>query len=133
MVKFSKLRSAPDTHQGRWFDYVPGVRLLIAKWGNPRHMEAMERIAMRRAECGQRELSKEDLDHDEKQAAAEGVLLGWEGLDDDAAEGPDLVPIPYSTAQALRWFLDPDFWEFWQSVKRMSAVGFRAEKAIEGN
>jgi len=65
------------------------------------------------------------------EAAAEGLLLGWRGLTDGAAE------VAYSPDLAANWLTDPDYKPFLDAVFYAASIveNGRAsvEKALEGN
>ena len=127
-MKLSKLKSDPSKTTGRKFEFATGVSLLIAKWGNPRHMAALERLAMERSEKGMAN-NESALSRDERVAASEGVLVGWDGIEDD-----DGNRVAYSQEKAQEILTDPDMWEVWQFVRMKSTGGFKAaEEQIQGN
>lgn len=126
-MKLSALRiDAERASGGVWFDYMPGVRFLIARWQNPAAEKRREELALAHASQGQ-EIQLED--DDLKQAAAEHILLGWEGITDD--EGNE---IPYNKETALKWLRDPELADVWSFVKVKSTQrGAYVSSAAVGN
>lgn len=119
-VKLSGLRlDSEAVVNGRWFQWVPGVRLKLAKWGNDRFQERLEELF--------KDLGKADEDV-LKQVAAETVLLDVEGLDDD-----DGNPISYTSELGLEWLRDPELLGMWSFVKERSVADEAFRRRALGN
>ena len=80
--------------EGSWVDLF-GARWRLARAGNPRYMEALERHGKRHAQ------TKADEQRALMLAIAEGILLGWEEVVD--ANGD---PIPYTVDNAAEVLSD---------------------------
>lgn len=100
MVELRRLKADRDAvENGRWFDYIKGVRLLVGSCYSTRFKLALA------AKAAEHELGEKDLETiGEKHASwvidvlGEHVLLGWEGID-------DVEWSPQKSAELLR---DPD-------------------------
>lgn len=113
MVKLSGLRiDADKANNGVWHDWR-GVRWLIARMGNPAYQEKLEQemepilhviAANEGKKCDER-------DNAIMVAAAHGLLLDWEQLEDD--NGNDL---DFSPEAALRIFKDPELRDVYDFV-----------------
>lgn len=82
--------------EGAWL-IVPGGRLKVARWLNPIHRAALDRLrepfAPILAVGGK--MAQADADAVNVQAGAEAILLGWESVEDD-----DGKAVPYSIEAA---------------------------------
>jgi len=122
--RFSELKSDKQAEiDGVWTDYAPGFRVKIARMNNPEFEKALRRIRrpyLRRMRRG--EISEDVAEMIMRQAVAETILLGWEGLVDD-----DDKPIIYSKEKALELLSESR--EFFNEVFDMSrdAAIFREE------
>ena len=129
------LRSLYKTDQtkeeeGVWIDFGNGIKLRIARLGNPKYNAYLRRIgkphqmSIRNGSASQ--ATVEDLTI---RAIAKHVLLGWEGVDEDN----ELVP--YTEEKALEYLRTMR--DFYQQVLELSsdANQFREEelKEEEGN
>jgi len=116
-------------NEGKWFDWVEGIRLLIASSDCSGYQLEMERQALTRA-TADLEQDQDAIQVDMRVAAGKFLLLGWENIQDD-----DANDIPYSEDQAVRWLSDPDYFPLYRFVrdKATSAKNFRkAEKKVTG-
>lgn len=93
---------------GNWAEYQ-GARFLIAHAGNDRfqrRMQALNKPFRRKAERG--EMDPVDQKRILTQALGEGVLLGWEGVQDAKGEA-----VPYSSKVAIQMLTnDPALRDF---------------------
>ena len=80
--------------EGTWVDLY-GARWRVARAGNPRYLEALERHGKRHAQ------SKAEEQRALMLAIAEGILLGWEEVVDANGE-----PIPYTVDNAAEVLAD---------------------------
>lgn len=103
--------------EGVWVPYRgTGVRLRIARLGNPHHAEVHRRIVEQRlTDLNARELSDEQNLDAQKEAVARAVLTDWDGVVD--AEGQ---PLPYSPETALEFFRDPEMHRLYAFVFEQS-------------
>jgi len=108
----TKLRALRATTEPKWFEYVEEVELLIASSGCPEFKQAARaafKPHRRRLRAGQiTDKEKEDI---VKSAAAEHLLRGWRGLEDDSDES-----LEYSPAVALELFVDPELYDLYDFV-----------------
>lgn len=104
MAKISDLFVDPKAvDEGRWIDYLAGVRLRVARFGNEAHA-AYLREAYRPHLKGMREGKIDPATATEisKTGVARHVLRDWSGLD-----GDDGKPLPYSPELAIKFFENP--------------------------
>lgn len=118
-MKLSTIRQDPDAAQeGVWVEFEGGARLLVARMPNPAYERAMRRLGRPyRREFRAARFQPEKLEGNpelirvQKQAVAETVLLGWEGI-----ENEDGSPLPYTPEKGLELFLDPAYDILWRFV-----------------
>jgi len=129
MVKLSALKVDPEaSRDGIWFDWVQGVRLKIARIGNPAFDARLRALMDEAQERG------ETANQDEvtKQAVAETVLVDWEGIDQD--NGKPLKWSPKVSAELLSDEALADLYKF--VVVKASETAhyrFKADKEALGN
>ena len=86
--------------QGVWAEYQDGVKLLIARAGNPRFLKASDRAeAPHRRDIARNRLASDTALDIQCKAMGEGILLGWTGID---AGGAELPYTPENAAKVLR-------------------------------
>ncbi len=110
---------------GVWVDFVLGIRLKIARARNSKYREVL-RDLMEPVQKDVRNdtITLDALDSILIKARAKTILLDWENI-----ETPGGDSIPYSSAQAEKFFSDPelkDFYEFVVTVSE-SADDFKKE------
>lgn len=92
----------PDTSRdGVWEDYVSGIRVQLARWFNPVHEAAHQRLYTAASQGGAVTLTAEQQDAVDCQAMAEGVLKNWTGIDEDGK------PVVCTVETAARYLADP--------------------------
>lgn len=101
--------------QGAWVGDIPslpGVRLRVRGIGNHDYRR-LEAKLTRELPRERRVLSLDPADAEEieTRCLAETVLLGWEGIEDDAGK-----PMEFSAVQAAGLLADPDYLVFRNSV-----------------
>ena len=91
--------------EGSWFDIGQGARLLIARAGNRRYNEYLNKqIKPVRRQVRAGSLEDEAWDAIVDKCIAETILLGWEGIEENG------VAVQYSKDAALRFLTNyPDF------------------------
>lgn len=134
MAKLKSIKAdATKVLGGVWVDYEAGVRLLVARMGNPA-FEAFVRSKQRGNVRGFRakRISDAEAEAITKEAAAAHILVGWENI-----EGDDGQPIAYSPAKALEFFNDPALADLYQFVlvqaADASAYKLEADEEARGN
>jgi hypothetical protein len=98
-------------NKGKWFDWVDGIRLLIASSNCSGYQVEMERQALTRASADLTE-NQEAIQSDMRIAAGKFLLLGWENIQDD--DGKD---IPYSPEQSIKWLCNEDYFPLYRFVR----------------
>ena len=111
MGKLSKVKTDSKKEiEGIWEDYEEGIRLKIARMGNPLYDEEIYRLSkpvLKRS----REIPADELERISKQAVAKYILVDWENIEDD-----DGNEIPYSSEKALEYFNDHDLRGFYRDI-----------------
>lgn len=88
---------------GRWVDYLCGVKLRVARFGNEAHSAFLrEAYAPHRKEARDGKLDPDVSIRIGREGVAHHVLRDWSGL-----EGDDGQPLPFSPAKALELFAHP--------------------------
>ena len=84
-MKLNALRADLDKERnGTWVPYQGGIRLKLARLGNPNYREASARIIdARKVQLNTKELTEEQMLDVQKEAASQTVLLDWENVEDD--------------------------------------------------
>lgn len=131
----NKLRTDRDAEKkGVWVEAGAGLRLLIARLGNPEYNKYLNTLLrpLRAKLGGVGEINPADIEEVTLRAIAEHILLGWENLT-DTVNGEE-VPVPYSKQKALELLQIPDFAEIVTGFSRKAEL-FRLEqvKSAEGN
>lgn len=119
MVRLGSLAQDVELErEGRWVEFVPGLRFRVAAADNARARElfAAKVRAARDEQKGRGRVPQERLDRIADEVTAEAVLVGWEGLDDDAG-----LPIPWSQGEALRILTDEKFRKVRQFIQEAAA------------
>lgn len=115
-MNLSSIRiDAAAIEEGRWIENIPdmdGLRLRVRGLGSLGHRAAAQKAqrGLVPADYRDRVLKPEASDRVTGQALANGVLLDWEGVDDDGK------PVPYSAETALSYLTDPDLAVFREAV-----------------
>jgi len=112
---------------GVWHDMGDGVRVKIARIGNPQYQKEFQRISKPyRNSIRRRSLSDEVAERLLIDAMAKCIVLDWDGLEEDG------VPIPYSVANAKR--LLTEYRDFRDNINDFAneMEGFRQEEVEEG-
>ena len=94
--------------EGKWFDLGDGGRLLVGRFGSKKHERVMEKLRKPYEHLLLRKgkIPKDEMTDMIRESVARGVLLGWEGLED---EGESLT---FSPEEALRLFIEyKDFYD----------------------
>lgn len=107
-MKISALKTNRQSEvEGIWVDGPEGLRLKVARMGNPKYQAAVRRIGKPHArQLRQLTADTAIVEDVSKRAVAETILLGWENLQDN--DGKD---IPYSSQKAYELFNEvPDFY-----------------------
>ena len=120
-IKITALASNTESITGMWHEYIPGFKVCIAKWGNPRHRAAIERNMISRIEGG--EVIRTDFDY-ERIAAAEGLVTGIEGL-----ENEDGTPFVFNVENVTKLLTNDSYWEFYAFIKA-KALAMDSRKAV---
>jgi hypothetical protein len=111
--------------EGARFELGDGAFVVLARWGNPKHLKAEEkaRAPYRSLTLSGRPLPTDIAESTTIKAMAEAVVIDWGGLKDR-----DGALIPYSVEAAITLLTDlPDFRSVLVGMA-MSAEGFRAEQ-----
>lgn len=136
------LRTDKDAEtKGRWVDAGAGLRLLVARVGNPEYQRYLSLLLkpLREEAGGVGQVDPEKVEKVTRKAMAKHVLLGWENLcvpkDGDAfAEEPELVQVPYSVQKAEEFLAISDFAEVVASYARSSETfRIKATETTKGN
>lgn len=111
---------------GKDFPWLFGIVLKIASIDKPEYIAA--RVdALRKYEREYRtgSLTAEQVNDAVKECVAEHILVGWSGVTDDETG----ETIPYSKEEALKYFNDPELFEFYDFVvaKATERANFRRE------
>lgn len=87
---------------GVWVDLGHGAQVLVARFGNKRHREALEkyRTPHKGLIASGRPLPAEVADQILLHAAADTILLGWRGITENG------MTVPYSRQKALEYLRD---------------------------
>lgn len=89
--------------EGVWTDVVSGLRVKLARMGNPEYMQFIRTETRKRTANGLQELAASDAVDIGVKAMARFVLLDWENLQEDGAD------LPYSVDTAERVLRVRDF------------------------
>jgi hypothetical protein len=133
-MKFYQAMIDPELdREGRWAEFVPGMRFRIARMDNKRALDShRQRLADEQARVGRAKIAPEVLGEIALETLARHVLLGWDGVDD--ADGK---PIPYSPEKALEFLRDErcrDLRRFLEeAASDAAAYHASARKDAEGN
>ena len=131
MAKLSAIRAdVTKETEGIWFEYEVGIRLLIARAGNPRFSKVLSKLSQPHLKNIRSKSfdSSDILEEITKRAVAEAILLGWENIEDDKGK-----TVKYSAEQAYEFFIDPSLHDFYQFVTICSAdrEEFRLELEVD--
>ena len=104
MAKLKELFVDPVVvKDGRWVDYLCGVKLRVARFGNDAHSAFLrEAYAPHRKETREGKLDPAVATEIGRRGVAQYVLRDWSGLEDD-----DGQPLKYSAEKALELFAHP--------------------------
>jgi hypothetical protein len=128
MAKLSAVQTDPALEAGGvWVHYTLGIRLKIARLGNPAYQKRLTELRQPMLSAIRtRTVDAAKADDVLKQCAAEELLKGWENVTDD-----DDKPIEYSPERGLDVFRDPryrDLYEFVMATAADAAI-YRKELA----
>lgn len=114
--------------EGVWTDVVAGLRVRIARLGNPGYLHYIRQETQRRTAHGVQELEATDAIDIGIRAMARFILLDWENLQEGGVE------LEYSVETAERILAIRDFRNIIESLASAVAL-FRAEamEAVSGN
>jgi len=116
-----KLKS---TSEGQWVEVGGGLRVKVARLGNPDYENALRKAAkpfMRQMRLGTMDI--EDMEKLSMKAISQHIVQGWAGLEDEAG-----VDIPFSQAKALELFEKyPDFYTIVKEIAGEAEV-FRSDE-----
>lgn len=100
MARLSALRVDTETSkEGVWAEYVPGVKLRVARIGNPVFTAEVRRLADEEEDPNKAGVQ----DAITRRAAAVGLLKDITGIEDDEDQ-----PLDYTPELGLQWFTDPE-------------------------
>lgn len=93
--------------EGTWIPLSATARIKVAREGNPRHQACLKRLTAPYLKPGIRtnDIPDDTWEAVTREAAAETLLVDWEGIVNDANE-----PVPYSKAEALAALAMKDFY-----------------------
>jgi len=74
-------RVTDEATSGKWFDLGDGARIRVAKAGNERHEHVLKRL--RKPYRNMRTVPDGVVDEITRRAAAEALLLDWEGIEEN--------------------------------------------------
>lgn len=115
MGSLARIRTDVSSEQeGVWVNYEHGIRLKIARIGNPSWKKFIRKNRSLDQTLELMNGNGADADRAEEQtmeAVAHTVLTGWEGVTDD-----DDNEIPYSPEKALEFFQSPALRDFYTDV-----------------
>lgn len=100
MKIFQKMKTDEALEEGGvWVPIGDGAKVLVARFQNRKHRASLERL---RKPHKMMLLSGRDLPEEIQlditvQSMADGILMGWEGI-----EGDDGKPLPYNRVNAMR-------------------------------
>jgi len=109
---------------GRWVEWLGGIRLRVARWGNPAFEAELERLREPHIkEHRNGTLPTELAEEITKRAAASTILLDWANIQDEET----LEDLPYSPEVGFRYLSDPRCRDFWLYVcsSAMRAANYR--------
>ena len=99
--------------EGQWVDCGGGLRIKVARLGNPDYEEEIRKLAkpfMRQMRLGT--MNVEDMEKLARKAVAKHVIQGWENLEDEQGHAID-----FSKDKALELFETyPDFYSIVKDV-----------------
>lgn len=85
--------------QGVWFENSEGLKLKIARAGNPKAAALTRKLGVENQRRLRRTNNADLVDDLAKQVVAKHILLDWDNLEDD-----DGKPIQHTSAKALEFF-----------------------------
>jgi hypothetical protein len=118
--------------EGVWHDLAEGVRIKVARAGNPRAEELSVKKILAAREQGGGSISPEQLKRIGREVMAEAILVDWSGVTDEAG-----IPVPYSKEKALEFLSDPELHDLEKTVDQLSGqrrhYALKVEEAARGN
>tara|TARA_Y100000310_G_C20478150_1_gene713421 strand:- start:247 stop:714 length:468 start_codon:yes stop_codon:yes gene_type:complete len=121
-----KINKLKTTSQGVWVDCGQGLKLKVARLGNPTYEEELRKLGkpyMRQMRLGT--MNVEDIENLAKKAISKHIIQGWENLEDDDG------PIEFSPEKALELFNEyPDFYTLVKDVSNEAEL-FRTDEMEE--
>jgi recombinational DNA repair protein RecT len=113
--------------EGQWVDCGGGLRIKVARLGNPDYEEEVRKLAkpfMRQMRLGT--MNVEDMEKMAQKAVAKHVIQGWENLEDETGNA-----IAFSSDKALELFQKyPDFYNIVKDVAGEAEI-FRTDEMEE--
>ena len=115
--------------EGQWVDVGGGLRIKVARIGNPDYEEEIRKLAkpfMRQMRLGT--MNVEDMEKLAMKAVAKHVIQDWENLEDE--QGKNIV---FSKDKALELF--EEYRDFYNIVKEIAGEAeiFRSDEMEEGS
>jgi hypothetical protein len=104
--------------EGVWHTLRGGIRVRIARAGNPRASELTLKLigeARERLRLPEGPLPGKEWDQILARVVAEAILLDWENVTNEADE-----PIPYSVEEGMKALLDPALHDFAREIDQLS-------------
>lgn len=119
MAKLGVLKcDRQKSEQGVWVPWILGMRLKIARFGNPKFKAYVKNHGKDQkwlAKIGALEGNEDVLEDVFSDALAHTVLLDWENVEDDNGN-----PIPYTPEIGAKYLRDPDYYELTEFVAMVS-------------
>ncbi len=113
--------------EGVWHPLEGGIRVKLARAGNPRANELTAKLigeARERLRLPEGPLPDQEWDQILARVVAETILLNWENVTDEADQ-----PLSYSVEEGMKALLDPTLHDFARRIDRLS--GNRAHYAAK--
>ena len=113
--------------EGTWNDIGDGIKLLVARIGNPEYQKEFQKISKpHRRALRQGRLNDEVAERLLTKVMAKNILLDWKGLEEDGVE------LPYSYENAVRILTDYKDLRDYVSDIANEMDSFKAEEDEEG-
>jgi hypothetical protein len=112
MADINKVRTDPEKElQGVWTDFAEGIRLKIARAGNPAYRKLLRELSEPHIKDIRNGTMDEELNSTIlKKVRAITILLDWENIEENGQE------VSYSKEKALEYFMDPSLRDFYLFV-----------------
>lgn len=113
MAKLSSIKTdTVKSENGVWVDYESGIRLKIARIGNPAFqsfVSSRQKNKIRGIRSGS--ISSQEAEQITKEAVARHILLDWQNVEDE-----DGLPLRYSPEKSLEILSDPQLSDLYSFV-----------------